>query len=92
MTIDNERKSSGMTTEQAETFIEEREFEVSVTVTFTTRVCFSPMPRSRPITTEDALDNFYGQGLSDVMDSGEYVVDVDTKSIQIVDVFSAVEG
>lgn len=63
--------------------IEEADFEVSVTVTFTKVVRFAPTERETPITDADALENFYGSGLSEVLESGEYECSVDSSSINV---------
>lgn len=63
---------------------EEADYEVSVTVRLSMRVPFAPIERARPITDEDALDNFYGYGLAKVLDSGEYEYDVsDVKVVKL---------
>lgn len=62
--------------------IEEKEYEVTVTLTFTTNVRFAPIERDSAITNEDALANFYGYGLSDVLDSDEYSVGYDSIKVK----------
>lgn len=49
------------------------EFEVSVTLTFRTVVSFANAKIG--VTYDDAIDNFYGYGLLDLIESGEYNVD-----------------
>jgi len=56
--------------------IEEAEFRVRVSITFDTTVFFAPLERNGAITKADALDNFYGMGLNDLFDSGEYVASI----------------
>jgi len=56
--------------------IEEATYEVSVTLTFKATVLFDPIERATPLTTADAISNFYGMGLHEVIHSGEYVTEL----------------
>ena len=65
--------------------IESADYEVIVTITFSTIISFSPIERDGPITSKDALDNFYGLGLSEVFDSGEYGHDIEVVHAKKID-------
>ncbi len=62
--------------------IEDAEYQVSVTMTFKATVLFSEIERETPLTREDALANFYGMGLGEVIDSGEYATELLVSVIQ----------
>ncbi len=64
--------------------IEEKEYQITVTLTFSTTVRFAAIERDGSITTEDAIANFYGYGLGELIDSGEYEVG-GYDSIKVVD-------
>lgn len=49
--------------------IEEKDFEVTLTFTLSTRVAFSPMERDTPITAIDAIANAVGSMPGDVFDA-----------------------
>lgn len=65
--------------------IEDKEFDVTITLRLGTNVVFSPIERDTPITKDDALANFYGYGLglSALLDSGEYSHSV--SEVKVVD-------
>lgn len=67
---------AGRDTDPPEVWVEDAEFDVTVTVAFHTNVAFSPIERDSPITAGDALGNFWGSGLTeiieDVRSQGEY--------------------
>lgn len=65
--------------------VESADYDVSVTIIFSTHVDFAEMERHSPITNEDALANFYGYGLSEVLDSGEYAYSVSDITIKRVE-------
>ena len=60
----------------SECYIQMREFEVETTIKFRTNVTFSDIDRDRFVTDDDAMEAFLGSGLSEVMGSGEYAVEV----------------
>lgn len=62
--------------------VEGAEYRVSVTITLSTNVTFSPVERDRPITDADAYDNFLGYGLSELIESGEYGVTIINRQVE----------
>lgn len=61
--------------------IEEKDYDVAVSITFKTNVRFMPIERDGALTKQDALANFYGYGLDKIFASGEYAHTIDSETV-----------